>query len=67
MVFPAARLVLDLGTSALPPDRGRAAVRLAAAGWTLAAYSPVDLERRPAEVGREIRALLDRLTPTRYP
>jgi hypothetical protein len=67
VTFPAARLAVDLGGSTFPDGRSRAQLRLAAAGWTLASFARADLERRPSGVAREIRALLDRITPTRYP
>ncbi|WP_432833855.1 hypothetical protein [Dactylosporangium sp. CA-092794] len=67
VVFPSARLVVDFGSSSYTDPVDRARLRLRASGWTLATYSPTDLQRRPVTVGREIRALLDHLTPTRYP
>jgi hypothetical protein len=66
VAFPTARLAVDLGSSTFP-DPARARLRLAAAGWTLTSYTRADFERRPAGVVRELRALLDRLTATRYP
>ncbi|MER7003062.1 hypothetical protein ABT297_08445 [Dactylosporangium sp. NPDC000555] len=74
VAFATARLAVDLGMSRFPglfPDlsgsAGRAQLRLAAAGWTLATFTRADLEQRPSELAREIRALLDRLTPARFP
>ncbi|MFG2038934.1 hypothetical protein [Dactylosporangium sp. NPDC048998] len=77
VAFATARLAVDLGMSHfagvfpdLPGVQGNAArarLRLAAAGWTLATFARADLEQRPSELAREIRAVLDRLTPTRFP
>ena len=66
VVFPVARLIVDLGSSRYPPGRRAALTRLTAAGWTLIDFEPGDLARRPVWLGREVRAVLDRLTPTRY-
>jgi len=72
VVFPTARLVVDLGLSELEPEPEQAArceerrTRLAAAGWTTVPMSWDDLTSRPTEVIADLRAHLDRLTPIRW-
>ncbi|GAA0737671.1 hypothetical protein Drose_00950 [Dactylosporangium roseum] len=78
VVFPEAKLVLDLGpgpelgTDDAEPKqeiaarRRERAVRLAAAGWTVTALTWGDLTGHPTEVVAELRACLDRLTPVRW-
>ncbi|MEV8514381.1 hypothetical protein [Dactylosporangium sp. NPDC051484] len=74
VAFATAHLAVDLGMSQfpglfpdLPSNAAHAQLRLAAAGWTLSTFTRADLEQHPSELAREIRALLDRLTPTRFP
>lgn len=70
MVFPDAKLVIDLGVEDLEPapvllvEERR--TRLAAAGWTVVKYSWSDLTSRPSDLMAELRQHLDRLTPVRW-
>jgi very-short-patch-repair endonuclease len=72
VVFPVAKLVVELGVDELEPTPERAArererqSRLAAAGWAVVRYTWADLTTRPTEVVAEMRSLLDRLAPTRW-
>ncbi|MGI5246502.1 hypothetical protein [Dactylosporangium sp. CA-139066] len=68
VAFATARLAVDLGSSTFAPGGpARTRLRLAASGWTLTSYTRADFEHRATEITRELRALLDHLSPTRYP
>ncbi|MGI5179691.1 hypothetical protein ACQEVZ_25505 [Dactylosporangium sp. CA-152071] len=67
LVFPEAKLVIELGIDELEPAPLRERhTRLAAAGWTVVSYSWTDLTTRPSDLVAELRQHLDRLTPVRW-
>ncbi len=67
LVFPEAKLVIELGIDELEPAPLRERhTRLAAAGWTVVTYTWGDLTSRPSDLVAELRQHLDRLTPVRW-